>query len=65
MTGPVSRRLYVGITQVTFNGVKAKFSVASLTSITTTVPVGAATGVVKVVNPTGTGTSLTNFTVLP
>jgi uncharacterized repeat protein (TIGR03803 family) len=47
-----------GATSVTFNGVAAAFTVASSTEITTTVPTGATTGVVKVV--TSRGTTLTS-----
>jgi uncharacterized protein (TIGR03437 family) len=50
---------------VTFNGVAAKFTVASDTSITVTVPSGATTGTIKVVTPWGTLTSSAPFTVLP
>jgi uncharacterized repeat protein (TIGR03803 family) len=53
-----------GSTSVTFNGVAATFKVASSTEITTTVPTGATTGVVKVVTSKGTTlTSNLNFTV--
>jgi uncharacterized repeat protein (TIGR03803 family) len=47
-----------GATKVTFNGKTATFKVASSTEITTTVPTGATTGVVKVT--TSTGTTLTS-----
>ena len=47
-----------GATSVTFNGVAATFTVASSTEITTTVPRGATTGVVRVV--TSRGTTLTS-----
>ncbi len=49
---------------VQFNGVNAtSFTVASSTQITATVPTGASTGKISVINPSGTGTSSTNFTV--
>jgi uncharacterized repeat protein (TIGR03803 family) len=50
-----------GATSVTFNGTAATFTVASSSEITTTVPEGATTGVVKVV--TAGGTTLTSNTV--
>jgi uncharacterized repeat protein (TIGR03803 family) len=53
-----------GATSVTFDGVAATFTVASNTEITTTVPMDATTGVVRVV--TSRGTTLTSnlmFTV--
>ena len=50
-----------GATSVTFNGTAATFKVASSSEITTTVPEGATTGVVKVV--TAGGTTLTSNTV--
>ena len=52
-----------GTTSVTFNGTAATFKVASSSEITTTVPEGATTGVVKVVTPNGTLTSNTVFQV--
>jgi uncharacterized repeat protein (TIGR03803 family) len=51
----------IGATSVTFNGTAATFKVASGSEITTTVPEGATTGVVKVV--TAGGTTLTSNTV--
>jgi uncharacterized repeat protein (TIGR03803 family) len=50
-----------GATSVTFNGTAATFTVASSSEITTTVPEGATTGVVKLV--TAGGTTLTSNTV--
>jgi uncharacterized repeat protein (TIGR03803 family) len=50
-----------GARSVTFNGTAATFKVASSSEITTTVPEGATTGVVKVV--TSGGTTLTSNTV--
>jgi uncharacterized repeat protein (TIGR03803 family) len=43
-----------GATSVAFNGIAATFSVVSPSLITTTVPVGATTGTVQVVTPSGT-----------
>jgi uncharacterized protein (TIGR03437 family) len=50
-----------GATSVTFNGTPAIFKVASSSEITTTVPEGATTGLVKVV--TAGGTTLTSNVV--
>jgi uncharacterized protein (TIGR03437 family) len=54
-----------GSTSVTFNGTAAAFTVVSKSEITTTVPVGATTGTVKVLTPTGTLLSNSPFRVLP
>jgi len=54
-----------GATSVTFNGVAATFKVVSPTLITTAVPVGATTGKVQVVTPSGTLSSNVPFRVLP
>jgi uncharacterized repeat protein (TIGR03803 family) len=54
-----------GATSVTFNGTPATFTVQSPTAIKTTVPVGATSGPVQVVTPSGTLTSNVNFQVLP
>ncbi|MGA7292640.1 MAG: choice-of-anchor tandem repeat GloVer-containing protein [Terriglobales bacterium] len=43
-----------GATSVTFNGIPATFKAASSSEITTKVPVGATSGVVQVVTPSGT-----------
>jgi uncharacterized repeat protein (TIGR03803 family) len=75
-TGPVAANLgaavtilgthLAGATSVMFNGVAANFTVSkSGTYISTTVPVGATTGPVQVVTPSGTLTSNVNFQVLP
>lgn len=50
-----------GATSVTFNGTEATFKVASSSEITTNVPAGATSGLVKVV--TSGGTTLTSNTV--
>ena len=54
-----------GATSVTFNSTAAIFTVASKSEITTTVPVGATTGEVKVVTSGGTLTSNVPFRVTP
>jgi uncharacterized repeat protein (TIGR03803 family) len=54
-----------GATSVTFNGTPAVFKVASSSEITTKVPAGATTGVVKVVTPSGTLASNQEFRVIP
>jgi len=52
-----------GATSVTFNGTAARFTVASSSLITTTVPAGATTGEVKVVTPSSTLSSNVSFQV--
>lgn len=52
-----------GTTAVTFNGRAAVFTVVSATEITTSVPGGASTGLVKVTTPHGTLISKFNFRV--
>jgi uncharacterized repeat protein (TIGR03803 family) len=52
-----------GATSVTFDGTAAKFTVASSSEITTTVPAGATSGKVKVVTPNGTLSSNVSFRV--
>jgi hypothetical protein len=56
---------FTGATAVRFGGVLASFTVNSATQITATVPVGAVTGKISVTTAGGTGTSATNFTVVP
>ncbi len=60
----ISGTNFTGATGVTFNGTSAGFTVASATSITTTVPAGATTGLIRVLK-TGatTAASATSFTV--
>ena len=53
-----------GATSVTFNGTAATFTVVSPSLITTTVPAGATTGKVKVIEPNGTVQSNVPFRVL-
>ena len=64
-TVTVSGTGFLGTTGVTIGGVPATFSVGSDTSITVTVPSGAASGFVAVTNPAGTATSPGPFLVLP
>ena len=52
-------------TQVQFNTTNASFTVVNNTTITTTVPVGATSGLITVVNPAGSVTSAGSFTVIP
>jgi uncharacterized repeat protein (TIGR03803 family) len=52
-----------GATKVLFNGKSAKFKVVSSSEITTTVPAGAATGILKVTTPSGTVDSYVDFRV--
>jgi uncharacterized repeat protein (TIGR03803 family) len=52
-----------GATSVNFNGTPAKFRVVSSTEITTTVPSGATTGLLKVTTPSRTLTSNVKFRV--
>ena len=55
---------FTGATTVTFNGAPATtFTVNSDTQITVTVPSGATTGLLTVVNPNGVGVSTGRFTV--
>jgi hypothetical protein len=54
---------FTGVTAVTFGGVASAFTVASDTSITTTVPAGATTGTLAVTSPNGTWSSPSPFTV--
>lgn len=54
-----------GATQVKFGGTAAQFTVVSSSSITTTVPIGASTGKVSVVTPSGKRLSKVPFRVTP
>jgi hypothetical protein len=55
---------FTGATDVQFNGTDAAtFTINGDTSISATVPSGATTGPITVTNGTGSGTSLTDFTV--
>ena len=62
-TVTITGTAFTNATAVTFNGISAKFSVKSDTSITATVPSGSATGKIAVTNSGGTGTSSGTFTV--
>jgi hypothetical protein len=53
---------FSGATAVQFNGTGASFSVDNDGQITATVPGGATTGPITVFNPSGSGTSGSNFT---
>ena len=55
-----------GVTAVSFNGsASTSYTVDSLTQITAIVPGAATTGKISVTNSFGTGTSATNFEVIP
>jgi hypothetical protein len=54
---------FTGASQVQFNGTGATFNIDSDVQITTTVPVGATTGVVSVTTPSGVAQSPTVFTI--
>ena len=55
-----------GTTAVAFNNTAVTiFTVLSATSVTATVPPDASSGKITVTTPDGTGTSATNFTVIP
>ena len=56
---------FTGATQVTLNGMPVAFRVVSATTLTFTVPAGAASGPVAVTTAAGTGTSAFDLTVLP
>lgn len=71
-SGPVGSQVTItgtgllGATQVVFGGVQAtSFTVSSATSITATVPAGAATGKIVVKEPGTSGASAAAFTVTP
>lgn len=52
-------------TNVSFNGTNAVFAVTSDTQISATVPTGATTGPLRVLNPAGTNTTGSNFIIGP
>ncbi len=52
------------VSSVRFNGVSAGFVINNPTQITATVPSGATTGPISVLNPAGSASSGTNFTVI-
>lgn len=55
---------FTGVTSVTFNNTPATFVVNSSSRITATVPAGASSGRIRVINADGTGRSNTSFTVV-
>jgi hypothetical protein len=59
----ISGANFSGATAVTFNGVRATFTVRSAQQITATVPLRATAGPIAVTTSTGTATSATSFTV--
>jgi hypothetical protein len=68
-SGPVGTNVTItgtgltGTTKVTFAGTNAAFTVVSDTSLSATVPGGAATGLIALTTPGGTATSANAFTV--
>jgi hypothetical protein len=68
-SGPVGTTVTIsgtgltGATSVTFAGTSAPFTVGSDTSLTATVPTGAAPGPIAVTTPGGTATTTTSFAV--
>jgi uncharacterized repeat protein (TIGR03803 family) len=56
---------FAGAMSVTFNGTAATFNVLSDTYMTATIPIGATSGFVKVVTPSGRLTSRDRFYVIP
>ena len=61
----ISGNNFYEISSVLFNGQSAGFTVDSPTQITTTVPGTATSGKISVTNSFGTGTSATDFVVVP
>ncbi|MGO9084583.1 MAG: choice-of-anchor tandem repeat GloVer-containing protein [Candidatus Sulfotelmatobacter sp.] len=56
---------FTGTTSVSFNGTPATFEVSSDTYLTATVPAGATTGILSVIEPSGTLKSNKEFRVMP
>ncbi|CAB4945700.1 MAG: hypothetical protein F2842_05720 [Actinobacteria bacterium] len=54
---------FLTVTGITFNGVSAGRSVLSDTTLSTSVPLGATTGLIRVIGTGGTATSATSFVV--
>ncbi|HYC60120.1 MAG TPA: hypothetical protein VEK79_11205 [Thermoanaerobaculia bacterium] len=61
----ISGSSFFSTSSVSFTGAGATFTVVNDTTITTTVPVGAATGKITVLNTIGSTLSAANFTVTP
>jgi len=61
----ISGTTFDGVTEVSFNGMSADFTVDSNTQITAVAPAGATTGKITVTTTLGTATSAGNFNVLP
>ena len=55
----------LGATAVTVDGTRAPFSVASVTTLTFTVPAAATTGTIAVTTPSGSTTSAAPLTIAP
>ena len=53
------------VTNVSFNGTSASFTVVSNTQITAILPSGATSGTISVASPIGNATSASNFTINP
>jgi hypothetical protein len=60
----VSGTNFTGASAVRFNGVSASFTVTSASTITATVPAGAATGPISATTSAGTASSASSFTVI-
>jgi subtilisin-like proprotein convertase family protein len=56
---------FSGVNSVKFNGVTAKFIILSPTQIKATVPLTATTGKISITTPAGTGTSGSDYVVIP
>ncbi len=63
-TVSVNGLLFTNVTDVSFNGVTANFTVNSLTNLSATVPAGATTGPLSVTTLFGNATTTNNFTLL-
>jgi len=56
---------FTGVTGIKFNGTTAPFTINNSTTITATVPTGAATGKISIIAAAGTVISSSSFTVIP
>ncbi|MBC7880371.1 MAG: hypothetical protein H7Y37_03490 [Anaerolineae bacterium] len=71
ISGPIGTSVTItggnlnGASSVKFNGISASFVVNNTTTIQATVPSGATSGQIMVTTPTGTITSIDNYTVTP